>query len=124
MWWHAGGSGNDQGMVLGLVILLAMTAACMASGLFGVLVPLTLQRFGADPCTASSIDERRLSPHYCPVRKPTRRTIAQSIVGTWLAECGGRLSQRSHRPQWNTKTAEGCYWVGLLGETKRLALVG
>jgi magnesium transporter len=55
MWWHAGGSGNDHGMVLGLVILLAMTAACMASGLFGVLVPLTLQRFGADPCTASSI---------------------------------------------------------------------
>src|SRR5438876_4138154 len=55
MWWHAGGSSNDQGMVLGLVILLAMTAACMASGLFGVLVPLTLQRFGADPCTASSI---------------------------------------------------------------------
>jgi magnesium transporter len=55
MWWSAGGSGNDQAMVLGLVILLAMTGACMASGLFGVLVPLTLQRFGADPCTASSI---------------------------------------------------------------------
>ena len=32
-----------------------MTGACMASGLFGVLVPLTLRRFGADPCTASSI---------------------------------------------------------------------
>jgi magnesium transporter len=32
-----------------------MTGACMASGLFGVLVPLTLKRFGADPCTASSI---------------------------------------------------------------------
>ena len=44
-----------QWQLLGLVILLAMTAACMASGLFGVLVPLTLQRFGADPCTASSI---------------------------------------------------------------------
>ena len=55
MWWSAGGSGNDQGMVLGLVILLAMTGACMASGLFGVLVPLTLRRYGADPCTASSI---------------------------------------------------------------------
>jgi magnesium transporter len=55
MWWHAGGSGNGQSVLLGLVILLAMTAACMASGLFGVLVPLTLQRFGADPCTASSI---------------------------------------------------------------------
>jgi magnesium transporter len=55
MWWHAGGNGNGQSVLLGLVILLAMTAACMASGLFGVLVPLTLQRFGADPCTASSI---------------------------------------------------------------------
>ena len=31
-----------------------MTGACMASGLFGVLVPLTLLT-GADPCTASSI---------------------------------------------------------------------
>jgi magnesium transporter len=55
MWWSAGGSGNDQALGLGFVILLAMTGACMASGLFGVLVPLTLQRFGADPCTASSI---------------------------------------------------------------------
>jgi len=35
MWWHAGGSGNGQSVLLGLVILLAMTAACMASGLFG-----------------------------------------------------------------------------------------
>ena len=55
MWWSAGGSSNDQAVPLGLVILLAMTGACMASGLFGVLVPLTLKRFGADPCTASSI---------------------------------------------------------------------
>jgi magnesium transporter len=55
MWWSAGGSGNDQGMTLGLVILIAMIGACMASGLFGVLVPLTLRRLGADPCTASSI---------------------------------------------------------------------
>jgi magnesium transporter len=55
MWWSAGGSGNDQAVVLGFVILLAMTGACMAAGLFGVLVPLTLRRFGADPCTASSI---------------------------------------------------------------------
>ena len=54
MWCHAGGSGNGQSVLLGLVILLAMTAACMASGLFGVLVPLTLQRFGADPCTGGS----------------------------------------------------------------------
>jgi magnesium transporter len=55
MWWSAGGNGNDQALILGLVILFAMIGACMASGLFGVLVPLTLRRFGADPCTASSI---------------------------------------------------------------------
>jgi magnesium transporter len=54
MWWSAG-TGSDQGMMLALVILLAMIGACMASGLFGVLVPLALRRFGADPCTASSI---------------------------------------------------------------------
>lgn len=55
MWWSAGGSGNAQGITLGFVILLAMIGACMASGLFGVLVPLVLRRFGADPVTASSI---------------------------------------------------------------------
>lgn len=54
MYWTAGGSAHEAAL-LGFVILLAMTGACMASGLFGVLVPLTLKRFGADPCTASSI---------------------------------------------------------------------
>jgi magnesium transporter len=54
MYWTAGGNPHEA-VVLGFVILLAMTGACMASGLFGVLVPLTLKRFGADPCTASSI---------------------------------------------------------------------
>jgi magnesium transporter len=48
-------SGADQPVVLGLVVFLAMTGACVASGMTGVLVPLTLQRFGADPATASSI---------------------------------------------------------------------
>jgi magnesium transporter len=55
MYWSAGGSANSESMMLGVVILLAMTGACMASGLFGVLVPLTLRRLGTDPCTASSI---------------------------------------------------------------------
>jgi magnesium transporter len=55
MWWSAGGAGNPQSLYLALVILLAMTGACMASGFFGVLVPLILRRFGADPATASSI---------------------------------------------------------------------
>ncbi len=54
MYWTAGGSAQEA-LLLGFVILLAMTGACMASGLFGVLVPLTLRRLGADPCTASSI---------------------------------------------------------------------
>lgn len=54
MYWTAGANAQEA-VMLGIVILLAMTGACMASGLFGVLVPLTLKRFGADPCTASSI---------------------------------------------------------------------
>jgi len=48
-------SGADQPALLGFVVFLAMTGACVASGMTGVLVPLTLQRFGADPATASSI---------------------------------------------------------------------
>jgi magnesium transporter len=55
MYWTSGGGNGNEAVMLGFVILLAMTGACMASGLFGVLVPLTLKRFGADPCTASSI---------------------------------------------------------------------
>lgn len=54
MFWISGGNG-DQSLRLGLVILLAMTMGCMLSGVFGVLVPLTLKKFGADPATASSI---------------------------------------------------------------------
>jgi magnesium transporter len=48
-------SGADQPAMLGLVVFLAMTGACLASGVTGVMVPLTLQKFGADPATASSI---------------------------------------------------------------------
>ena len=48
-------SGAAQPVMLGLVVLLAMTGACLASGVTGVLVPLTLKRLGADPATASSI---------------------------------------------------------------------
>lgn len=56
MWWTAGGlDGNPQALTLALVIVLAMTGACLVSGLFGVLVPLVLRRCGADPATASSI---------------------------------------------------------------------
>lgn len=55
MYFTSGTSSGSEAFMLGLVILLAMTGACMASGVFGVLVPLTLRRLGADPATASSI---------------------------------------------------------------------
>jgi magnesium transporter len=57
MWFYAGSSENSAGspLMLGLVILLAMTGACVSSGLSGVLIPVTLRKFGFDPATASSI---------------------------------------------------------------------
>lgn len=56
MWFTAGGANGDpQALMLAFVIVLAMTGSCLASGIFGVLVPLILRRFGADPATASSI---------------------------------------------------------------------
>ncbi|MBC8039230.1 MAG: magnesium transporter [Opitutaceae bacterium] len=42
-------------IVLGLTVACAMTASCIVSGIAGVMVPVTLRRFGADPATASSI---------------------------------------------------------------------
>lgn len=55
MWWTASRGGNADALLLGGVIVLAMIGSCMMSGMFGVLVPVTLKRFGADPATASSI---------------------------------------------------------------------
>ena len=46
---------NPQAWMLAVVTFVAMTIACVISGISGVLVPTTLQRFGADPATASSI---------------------------------------------------------------------
>ncbi len=39
----------------GVVVLISMIVACTISGIAGALIPLTLQKFGADPATASSI---------------------------------------------------------------------
>ncbi len=57
MWFYAGSSENSTGspVMLGLTILLAMTGACVSSGVSGVLIPVTLRKFGFDPATASSI---------------------------------------------------------------------
>jgi magnesium transporter len=42
-------------VLAGLVVMTAMTGACLSGGLAGVAVPSILRRFGADPATASSI---------------------------------------------------------------------
>ena len=55
MYITATGQGQDQPWMLALVVFLAMIASCMASGISGAIIPLTLKRFGFDPATASSI---------------------------------------------------------------------
>lgn len=55
MFAYALATDSVEPLMLGLVIFIAMIGACMGSGLFGVVVPLALKRFGADPATASSI---------------------------------------------------------------------
>lgn len=56
MWFYAGSSeGGASPLMLGLTILLAMTGACLSSGLSGVLIPVTLRKLGFDAATASSI---------------------------------------------------------------------
>jgi len=40
---------------LGLVVFMAMIGSCVVAGISGVLVPLALEKAGADPVTASSI---------------------------------------------------------------------
>ncbi|HEX9672133.1 MAG TPA: magnesium transporter [Burkholderiales bacterium] len=46
---------NPNAIVLSIVVWLALVGSCVASGICGAMVPLTLKRFGADPATASSI---------------------------------------------------------------------
>lgn len=47
--------GEAEPVWFGLVVLFSMIIACTISGIAGALIPLTLQRLGADPATASSI---------------------------------------------------------------------
>lgn len=42
-------------LALSGIVAMAMIGSCVVSGLAGALIPLTLQRVGADPATASSI---------------------------------------------------------------------
>jgi len=55
MYITATGQHLNQALMLGFVVFLAMVGACIASGIAGAMVPLTLKRLGFDPATASSI---------------------------------------------------------------------
>ena len=55
MYLTATGQNQSQPVMLAFVVFLAMIASCMASGVAGAIIPLTLKRFGLDPATASSI---------------------------------------------------------------------
>lgn len=55
MYAYATMQGSGDALYLSLIVLVAMTLSCIASGIAGVVTPLTLRRLGADPATASSI---------------------------------------------------------------------
>jgi len=46
---------NPDALLLSVVVWFALVGSCVASGIAGAMVPLTLKRFGFDPATASSI---------------------------------------------------------------------
>ncbi len=54
--WHLSmGGGENESLRLGLVIGAAMIVNLVAAGLAGILVPLGLQRVGADPAVSSAV---------------------------------------------------------------------
>jgi magnesium transporter len=55
MFFYSSRNGAENPLTLGLVVWMAMTGSCMASGVTGTLVPVILKKLGADPATASSI---------------------------------------------------------------------
>jgi magnesium transporter len=55
MFITATGQHQNRPFMLAFVVFLAMVGACVASGVSGAMVPLTLKRLGFDPATASSI---------------------------------------------------------------------
>lgn len=55
MWIFASWGKNPDAPQLAFVVFAAMTGACTVSGISGVVIPLALRKFGADPATASSI---------------------------------------------------------------------
>jgi magnesium transporter len=47
--------GHSSPVLLGLIVFLAMIGSCAASGITGVVVPLSMKRIGTDPANASGI---------------------------------------------------------------------
>jgi magnesium transporter len=52
-WWIY--AGTPQGWLIGLTMLVAMTLNMLVGTLVGMLVPLTLHRYGRDPALGSSV---------------------------------------------------------------------
>lgn len=55
MYFYASYEHSPDALRLAGVVFVALTVACMVSGVSGTLVPRILRQFGADPATASSI---------------------------------------------------------------------
>jgi magnesium transporter len=55
MYITASSQHSPHALMLSFVVFMAMIGSCIASGLSGAMVPLTLKRLGFDPATASSI---------------------------------------------------------------------
>ena len=55
MYAYASYSGNAAALTLAFVVLVAMLGSCIVSGICGVMIPVTLKKFGTDPATASTI---------------------------------------------------------------------
>lgn len=55
MYFAASGQNLDAPLALAAITTGAMAASCMLSGIAGVVIPIAMQRFGADPATASAI---------------------------------------------------------------------
>jgi magnesium transporter len=56
IWYFASGWGDQADAVrLGLVVGIAMVVNLLCAGLAGILVPIGLQRAGADPAVSSAV---------------------------------------------------------------------
>jgi magnesium transporter len=55
MYYYSMQQGGENPLMLALIVWVAMTVACMVSGVAGATIPLILKKLGADPATASSI---------------------------------------------------------------------